>query len=159
MSLFRTVYRIVQRYGPLTDLEGDGELIPLTRGTISPSYHSPPSAKEILRFIAQPFRVEQGDIVKICYFPPIASDSCADRASRLGFPTSFSIVGMVQVWCKESMGFSSEFLVICSKKVSCLWCMRMFFCVGVSFAVFRDSTSSCSSAQCSTTLCTHNHQG
>ena len=41
MALFRTVYRIVQRYAPLTHLEGDADLIPLTRGTIIPSYHPP----------------------------------------------------------------------------------------------------------------------
>ena len=29
MAIFRTVYRIVQRYAPLTGLEGDADLIPL----------------------------------------------------------------------------------------------------------------------------------
>ena len=37
MALFRIVYRIVQRYAPLTHLEGDADLIPLTGGTIVPS--------------------------------------------------------------------------------------------------------------------------
>ena len=52
MALFRIVYRIVQCYAPLTDLEGGGGLIPLTTGTIIPSYHSHPTGKDILRFIA-----------------------------------------------------------------------------------------------------------
>ena len=47
MALFRTVYRIVQRYAPLTDVEGDADLIPLTGGTIIPSYHSRPAGKDI----------------------------------------------------------------------------------------------------------------
>ena len=57
LALFRTVYRIVQPCGPLTHLEGDAELVPLNGGTIIPSYHSPPSGREVLRFISHPFRI------------------------------------------------------------------------------------------------------
>ena len=68
MALFRTMYRIVQRYAPLTNLEGDADLIPLTGGTIIPSYHSRPVGKDILRFITELFRAAQGNTVKTCEF-------------------------------------------------------------------------------------------
>ena len=42
LALFRTVYRIAHRSGPLSYLEGDAELVSLNGGTIIPSYCSPP---------------------------------------------------------------------------------------------------------------------
>ena len=80
MALFRTVYKTVPHYAPLTDLEGDADLIPLTGGTIIPNYHTRPAGKVILRFIDEPFRAAQGNTVKSCEFFAIASDSCTDRA-------------------------------------------------------------------------------
>ena len=82
MALFRTMYRIVQRYAPITDLEGYADLVPFIRGTIIPSYHSRPAGKDILRFIAEPFRAARGNTVKSCEFFAIASDSCTDGASK-----------------------------------------------------------------------------
>ena len=82
MALFRIVYRIVQRYAPLTDLEGDTNVVPFIGGTIIPTYHSRPAGKEILCFIAEPFRVAQGTTVKSCELFAIASDSCTDRTSK-----------------------------------------------------------------------------
>ena len=82
LALFRTVYKIVQCSGPLTYLEGDAELVPLYGGTIIPSYCSPPSGREVLRFISHPFRISQGLAIKEYSFFSIASDSCTDRASK-----------------------------------------------------------------------------
>ena len=56
LALYRTLYRIVHRCGPLSHLEGDAELVPLNAGTIVPSYRSPPSRREH-RFISHPFRI------------------------------------------------------------------------------------------------------
>ena len=82
LALFRTVYRIVQRFGPLPHLEGDAELVALNKGTITPSIHSRPSGVEILRFIAEPFRAAHGENVKNCQFFALASGSCTDRSSK-----------------------------------------------------------------------------
>ena len=38
LALFRTVYKIVHRAGPLSHVEGDAELVSLNGGTIIPSY-------------------------------------------------------------------------------------------------------------------------
>ena len=40
MGLFRTVYRLVQSYEPMTNLEGNAELVVLNGGHIIPSYCS-----------------------------------------------------------------------------------------------------------------------
>ena len=40
MGLFRTVYRLVQSYQPMTNLEGNAELVALNGGRILPSYRS-----------------------------------------------------------------------------------------------------------------------
>ena len=85
MALFRAVYRIVQRYGPLTELQGDAKLIPLTGGTIIPSYHSRFAGLDILRFIAMPFHGTQGDIVKNCEFPWHPSLAPTVRPRRRSF--------------------------------------------------------------------------
>ena len=82
LALFRTVYRIAHRSGPLSHLEGDAKLVSLNGGTIIPSYHSPPSGREVLRFISQPFRISQGLVIKGSSFFSIASDSCTDRAAK-----------------------------------------------------------------------------
>ena len=37
MGLFRTVYRLVQSYQPMTNLEGNAELVALNGGRILPS--------------------------------------------------------------------------------------------------------------------------
>ena len=79
MGLFRTVYRLVQSYEPMTNLEGDSELVALNGGHILPSYRSRVSSAEILRFIVHPLRASQGAIVTECEFFAIASDSCTDR--------------------------------------------------------------------------------
>ena len=49
MGLFRTVYRLVQSYQPMTHLEGNAELVALNGGHILPSYRSRFSGAEILR--------------------------------------------------------------------------------------------------------------
>ena len=54
----------------------------LNGGTIIPSYRSPFSAREVLRFISQPFRISQGLVIKESSFFSIASDSCTDRAAK-----------------------------------------------------------------------------
>ena len=82
LALFRTVYRIAHRSGPLSHLEGDAELVSLNGGTIIPSYRSPPSGREVLRFISQPFRISQGLVIKESSFFSIASDSCTDHAAK-----------------------------------------------------------------------------
>ena len=82
MALFRTVYRILQRAGPLSHVEGDAELVSLNGGTIIPGHCSPFSAREVLRFISQPFRISQGLVIKESSFFSIASDSCTDRAAK-----------------------------------------------------------------------------
>ena len=82
MALFRTVYRIMQHYAPLTDLEWDTDLILLTGGTIIPSYHSRPAGKDVLRFIAKPLCGAQGNTVKSCESFATCSDSCTNRASK-----------------------------------------------------------------------------
>ena len=82
MALFRTVYRLVQHYGPLTHLKGDADFILFTGGTIIPSYHSRPAGKDILRFFPEPFHAARGNTAKSCEFFAIASDSYTDRASK-----------------------------------------------------------------------------
>ena len=82
MGLFRTVYRLVQSYEPMTNLEGNSELVALNGGHILPSYRSRVSGAEILRFILHPLRASQGAIVTECEFFAIASDSCTDRSSK-----------------------------------------------------------------------------
>ena len=72
----------MQRFGPLTHLEGDAELVPLNGGTIIPSYRSPPSGREVLRFISHPFRISQGLVIKESSFFSIALDLCTNRASK-----------------------------------------------------------------------------
>ena len=54
----------------------------LTGGTILPSYRSPPSGREVLRFISHPFRISQGLVIKESSFFSIASDLCMDRAPK-----------------------------------------------------------------------------
>ena len=82
MGLFRTVYRLVQSYEPMTNLEGNSELVALNGGHNLPSYRSRVSGAEILRFIVHPLRASQGAIVTECEFFAIASDSCTDRSSK-----------------------------------------------------------------------------
>ena len=82
LSPFRTAYRSVHRFGPLSHLEGHAELVSLNGGTIIPSYRSPPSGREVLRFISQPFRISQGLVIKESSFFSIASDSCTNRAAK-----------------------------------------------------------------------------
>ena len=82
VALFRSVYRIAHRSGPLSHLEGDAELVSLNGGTIIPSYRSPPSGREVLRFFSHPFRISQGLVIKESSFLSIASDSCTDRAAK-----------------------------------------------------------------------------
>ena len=82
LALLRTAYKIVHRSGPLRHLEGDAELMPLNGGTILPSYRSPPSGREVLRFISHPFRISQGLVIKESSFFSIASDLCTERASK-----------------------------------------------------------------------------
>ena len=82
MGSFRTVYRLVQSYEPMTNLEGNSELVALNGGHILPSYRSRVSGAEILRFIVHPLRASQGAIVTECEFFAIASDSCTDRSSK-----------------------------------------------------------------------------
>ena len=55
---------------------------PLQEAPSSPAITPPPAGKDILRFIAEPFRAAQGNTVKNCEFFAIASDSCTDRASK-----------------------------------------------------------------------------
>ena len=69
MALFHIVYKIVQRYAPLTGLEGDAWLIPLTGGTIIPSYHSRPTDQDICSFLLSrsvPLRVTPLRVVSFC---------------------------------------------------------------------------------------------
>ena len=82
MGLFRTVYRLVQSYEPMTNLEGNSELVALNGGHILPSYRSRVSGAEILRFIVHPLGASQGAIVTECESFAIASDSCTDRSSK-----------------------------------------------------------------------------
>ena len=80
--MFRAVYRTVHRYGTLTDLEGDAELVSHTGGPIIPSYHSHPASIDILCFIAKPVRGKQGGIVQNCEECSMACDSCIDCAYK-----------------------------------------------------------------------------
>ena len=82
LTLLRTVYRIVHCSGPLSHLEGDAGLVPLNGGTFLRSYRSPPSGREVLRFIFHPFRISQGLVIKESSFFSIASDSRTERASK-----------------------------------------------------------------------------
>ena len=82
MGLFRTVYRLVQSFQPMTNLEGNAELVVLNGGHILPSYRSRFSGAEILRFIVRPFCASQGAIVTGREFFSIASDSCTGRSSK-----------------------------------------------------------------------------
>ena len=72
----------MHRAGPLSHVEGDAELVSLNGGPIIPSHRSPFSAREVLRFISQPFRISQGLVIKESSFFSIASDSCTDRAAK-----------------------------------------------------------------------------
>ena len=64
LALFRTVYRIAHRSGPLRHLEGHAELVSRNGGTIISTYRSPPSGREVLPFISHPFRISQGLVIK-----------------------------------------------------------------------------------------------
>ena len=67
-STTRVFNCIVQSNQPMTDLEGDVEVVTLIGDTIVPSYHSRPSGIEMLHFIAQPSRASQVDIVMTISF-------------------------------------------------------------------------------------------
>ena len=82
LALFRIVYRIAHRSGPLSHMEGDAELVSLKGDKIIPSHRSLPSGREVLPFISHPFRISQGLVIKEASFFSIASDSCTDRASK-----------------------------------------------------------------------------
>ena len=104
MGLFRTVYRLVQSYQPMTNLEGNAELVALNGGRILPSYRSRFSGAEILRFNVRPFRASQGAIVTGCEFFGVTSDLCTDRSSKkeVLFYVRTGVDARMAIWTKTN---------------------------------------------------------
>ena len=81
-GLFAVVYRIAKRDGVLNDLPGDAELVTLTGGSITPSYHGQTASVTILHAIAAPYRADEGAAIMASQFFGLASDLCTDRGAR-----------------------------------------------------------------------------
>ena len=81
-GLFALVYRIAKRDGAFNDLPGDVELVTLTGGSITPSYHRQTASVTILHATAAPYRANEGAAIMASQFFGLASHSCADRGAR-----------------------------------------------------------------------------
>ena len=81
-GLFAVVYRIAKRDGALNDLPGDAELVTLTGGSITPSYHGRTASVTILHAIAAPYRADEGVAIMASQFFGLASDSCTDMGAH-----------------------------------------------------------------------------
>ena len=139
LALFKTVYSMAHRSCPLSHLEGDAELVSLNGGTILPSYRSPPSGRDVLRFISHPFRFSKGLVINESSFFSIASDSCTDRAFKREelcyvhavvdgamatnfFVSSFSTVWMGLVWFKANVvGLSASSATYRRRSQGMMW--------------------------------------
>ena len=80
LNLFRAVYRMEKRDGPLTDIDGDAELVGLAAGVIIAGYRSRWLVTKFLHSIAAP--AAQGATVLACQFLALLSDSATDRAAK-----------------------------------------------------------------------------
>ena len=80
-GLFAAVYRIAKRDGAFNDLPGDAQLVTLTGGSITPSYHGQTASVTILHPIAAPYRADEGAAIMASQFLGLASDSCTDRGA------------------------------------------------------------------------------
>ena len=81
-GLFQVIYRMATRGSPPTHVPGDAEALTLSGGTVTTSYHSRFSVRQIVHAIAAPIRFVECQAIETSLFFALASDGSTDRLAR-----------------------------------------------------------------------------
>ena len=84
-GVFQLVCCMAKCGSPPAHIPGDAEALMLRGGTVTPSYHSRSSVRQIVHAMAAPIRRVEGEAIETLLFFALASDN-----SRIGEPTSRS---------------------------------------------------------------------